>query len=405
MNDQMNKKIKEVVEGYELPYDATAWNQLNEKMNRTILLKKGIIAASALTILIIGGIYLLKLNSTNILLKPTQDLTSVEQSTSKNNTLSKSNTFILSKKEKNTSVSNQVIIEKKNNNLHEIKPEVTFQTELLPSLIGNPISILSNQENNPFNSIPIIQKSASEPNLVMPSNVCLGDEIHFNYLSDNDFWIVDPTGSKTVFNSTFKPQMDGKFSVFSGAKTLGSFSVLPTPKIDFTILDNDQFENGLPIAKFTASGNAQNFQWMINNKKSIGTDCQVHLFQKGRYPIHLSAQNSSGCVTEITKEITIEADYNLLAATAFDIQSRDKRNNSFIPFALTQRLVDFSMIIIDPKDGGILFETNEATNPWTGIDRRSGQLVETNKPYIWKVVLKNPELGEKTDYKGVITRF
>ena len=36
------KKIKEVVEGYELPYDAIAWNQLNEKMNRTILLKKGI---------------------------------------------------------------------------------------------------------------------------------------------------------------------------------------------------------------------------------------------------------------------------------------------------------------------------------------------------------------------------
>jgi hypothetical protein len=31
--------------------------------------------------------------------------------------------------------------------------------------------------------------------------------------------------------------------------------------------------------------------------------------------------------------------------------------------------------------------------------------VETNKPFIWKVVLKNPEQGEKADYKGVITRL
>ncbi|MBP6090851.1 MAG: hypothetical protein KA521_06315 [Crocinitomicaceae bacterium] len=405
MNDQMNKKIKEVFEGFELPYDATAWNQLNGKMNRTTLLKKGIIAASALIILIIGGIYLLKLNSTNILLKPTQDLTSSKNSTTKNNSTSKFNSFNLSKKEKNTSVSNQLIIEKKTNNLNEIKSEVSIQTELLPSLIGNPISIITQLENNSSNSIPTIQKASTEPNLMMPSKVCLGDEIHFNYLSDNDFWIVDPIGAKDIFNSTFKPQMEGKFLVVSGDKTLGSFTVLPTPKIELNILDEDQFENGLPIAKFSASGNAQSFQWVINHKKSIGTECQVHLFLKGRYPIQLSAQNSAGCVTEITKEITIEADYNLLAATAFDVQSRDKRNNSFIPFALTQRMVDFAMIIIDPNDGGILFETYEATDPWTGIDRRTGQLVETNKPYIWKVVLKNPAFGEKSDYKGVITRL
>ena len=161
----------------------------------------------------------------------------------------------------------------------------------------------------------------------------------------------------------------------------------------------------MPIAKLSASGNASTFNWKINAKKYTGTECQVHLFQKGIYSIHLSAQNSIGCSAEITKEITIESDYNLLAATAFDLQSRDKRNNSFIPFALTVRSVDFAMIIIDPKDGGILFETTDASNPWTGIDKRTGQLVETNKPFIWKVVLKNPEQGEKADYKGVITRL
>jgi hypothetical protein len=403
MNDQFDKKIKETLEGYELPYDAAAWNQLNGKMNRTSLLKKGMVAASLLSILIIGSVYLLKSNSTKILLKPTQDSKASQSITSTNNTTSKSNAVYSTKKATNATVSTQTIVEKTTTN--ENKLEAFLQTELLPALIDNPISIIAQQENNQLNVTPTFQAATIEPNIMIPSKVCFGDEIHFNYLSDNDFWIIDPTGNKDIFNSTYKPQFEGKFTLVSRDKTLGSFIVLPSPKIDFSINDDDKYENGLPIAKLSASGNASTFNWIINAKKYTGTECQVHLFQKGIYSIHLSAQNSIGCSAEITKEITIESDYNLLAATAFDLQSRDKRNNSFIPFALTVRSVDFAMIIIDPKDGGILFETTDASNPWTGIDKRTGQLVETNKPFIWKVVLKNPEQGEKADYKGVITRL
>lgn len=403
MNDQFDKKIKETLEGYKLPYDAGAWHQLNSKMNHTSLLKKGMISATLLSILIIGGIYLFNSNSSKILLKPTQTFKATQFSTSIKNKTSKSNSLYSTKKATKELVSIQPMIEKTTTN--QLKSEVAFQTELLPLLIGNPISIIDQQQNNQLNIIPKSQTAIVESNLMIPTKVCLGDEIHFNYISDNDFWIVDPTGSKTIFNSTFMPQMEGKFSVVSREKTMGSFTVLPSPKIDFSILDDDKYENGLPIAKCSASGNASVFNWNINAKKYSGTECQVHLFQKGIYPIKLSAQNSAGCITEITKEITIESDYNLLAATAFDLQSRDKRNNTFIPFALTVRSVDFSMIIIDPKDGAILFETTDASNPWTGIDKRTGQLVETNKPYIWKVILKNPEQGEKADYKGVITRL
>ena len=403
MNDQFDKKIKESLEGYELPYDAAAWKQLNGKMNHTSLLIKGIIAASLLSIIVIGGVYIMKTNSSKILLKPIQTSKASQASVSTNNTTSKSNSFYSTKKSTKLPVSIQPMIEKTTTN--EFKSEIALKTDLLPLLIGNPISIIAQQESNQLNVIPPIQTATLESNLMIPSNVCLGEEIHFNYLSDNDFWIVDPAGNKDVFNSTYKPQVEGKFTVVSRDKTLGSFTVFPTPKIDFSINDDDKYENGLPIAKFSASGNASIFIWNINAKKHSGAECQVHLFQKGVYPIKLSTQNSAGCNTEITKELTIESEYNLLAATAFDLQSRDKRNNTFIPFALTVRSVDFSMIIIDPKDGAILFETTDASNPWTGIDKRTGQLVETNKPFIWKVILKNPEQGEKADYKGVITRL
>jgi hypothetical protein len=45
----------------------------------------------------------------------------------------------------------------------------------------------------------------------------------------------------------------------------------------------------------------------------------------------------------------------------------------------------------------IKLETNDATNAWNGIDKRNGQMVEFNKSFVWKVVLKNPMKGERSD--------
>ncbi len=63
------------------------------------------------------------------------------------------------------------------------------------------------------------------------------------------------------------------------------------------------------------------------------------------------------------------------------------------------------MVILDPTDGGIVFETSDASQPWDGIDKRDGKLVDIKKVYIWKVTIKFPETGEKSEYKGTITRI
>jgi hypothetical protein len=63
------------------------------------------------------------------------------------------------------------------------------------------------------------------------------------------------------------------------------------------------------------------------------------------------------------------------------------------------------MVILDPTDGGVVFETSDASQPWDGIDRRDGKLINTQKVYIWKVTIKSPEAGEKSEYKGTITRI
>ena len=76
-----------------------------------------------------------------------------------------------------------------------------------------------------------------------------------------------------------------------------------------------------------------------------------------------------------------------------------------MPMALTVRDVQFNMIIIDPKSGNVVFETNNASNGWDGIDKNTGQMTRPNTAYIWKVVLQNPEPGERSEYSGTITRL
>ena len=76
-----------------------------------------------------------------------------------------------------------------------------------------------------------------------------------------------------------------------------------------------------------------------------------------------------------------------------------------MPFALTIRNVKFNMVILDPKNGGIMYQTNDSNQPWDGIDKRTGNLVPPNENCIWKVDIENPEPGENSHYKGVIVRL
>ena len=112
-----------------------------------------------------------------------------------------------------------------------------------------------------------------------------------------------------------------------------------------------------------------------------------------------------GCTGTKEESIYVSDDYNLLAVNAFEPLSQDLRKRTFLPYALTQRNTPFKMIILDPSDGGIVFETSDVQLPWDGTDKRTGKMADTNKAYVWKVNLTKPEPGEKMDYMGTVVRM
>ena len=63
------------------------------------------------------------------------------------------------------------------------------------------------------------------------------------------------------------------------------------------------------------------------------------------------------------------------------------------------------MIVIDPTDGAILFETSAADITWDGTDRNTGKMVDANKSFVWKVILEQPEVNENPEYIGTVVRL
>jgi hypothetical protein len=424
MKNNLEKSIKESLGKYEMSYDANAWSSLSKRLDQTMPVNpksnlKWYFGGAATVVVIAASIALWNIDDTKSTNKietseSTSSVTSVNsttkstadtQSSSKNGSSATGGT---TSSEVNTSSSVEA---------NEINGVITStsSTSSTQQYTSKGTSSQTNTVSSP-NPVPSEEKPTSKKIDVQPiSNICLGETTSISNKNDVSLFIQDPNGTKTSVKAnkslSYSPENEGKYTVgymengqFNAIET---FYILNSPKVDFSVDDQTKYENGLPTINLSTSSIGTSYVWNFESQKgtSNGKDVSVHYFNKGNYSISLTVQGTNGCSATESKTVRIEDDYNLLAVTAFDPLSNDIRKSSFMPFALTQRSVDFNLIIIDPKDGAIIFESNDATNSWKGIDRRNGQMVDANKTYIWRVVIDNPEKGEKSEYKGTIIRM
>lgn len=175
--------------------------------------------------------------------------------------------------------------------------------------------------------------------------------------------------------------------------------------VDF-IEDAIVYDKGLPTIPVRATNaNLSALTWKFDAKPiSDKKEVMIPAFNKGIAKVELEGMQN-GCAVKAIYNVTVKEDYNLLAVNAFNIDSRDERNKTFLPYALYERNDAFDMQIIDPKTGEVIFKTNSIENPWNGIDSRTGELVPANTRYIWTVKLaKIANFELKGVYQGVIVR-
>lgn len=426
MGNDLEKLFKKALENHELPYEKGAWESFENKMNgkSNFHLYKWWILGTAAALVSISTIYLL--NKTEL-----QNKTLSTINSDKENTISINKERVPSTKKKiNSQYKNlegdKVNLERvKENNLTNIEvvfeqnsekienPQINLNQLTNQNLISSSnqnshsqsdLKIKNDNQNTNFTeniptfndkckneTISIENRNSFELILKSPSGREIGIEPHFNSeisLKETGVYVMGYVQSNGIFKES------SKFKVFSN------------PNLSLIMDDVISYKNGLPTINAEVNSSEENVYWKINQKSTSKNSkvTEFNIFHKGSHTITAVSKNEFGCESSESKTIQVSEDYNLLAMSAFNPNSTDLRNSTFLPYALKERNVSFKLIVLDPDNLGIVFETNEASNPWTGIDRRDGKMVPAQKAYIWKVTLANPEPGEKSEYKGTIVR-
>jgi hypothetical protein len=414
--------LKESLENHELPYNEAAWESLSKRLDGSTpspFYRKWWVAASVGTVLV-GSALFFTLNSQSESSKKTKETTPVvSQNTTTPQTGSSAESRLNTTNNTNPQT-NTPQAEKKAEAVTQSAPiEHTNYQNSEVNYITQSSKEVSSQKNSSNQSIPYVVKTPTEetnnnpkvtylPVHLEQTSLCIGDEIEItnpnetltiSVIQNNRTQLIKG-GSKRTFTAT----SEGGIEVVSG-KTSQTITVnKPNNKLYISADQTILYNNGVPSVEFTISGAENAVQWSVEKYHSEVQDGNliVHPYTGKEITVKATSKDLNGCAISETKTISIKEEYNLQAANSFNINSSDSRNNTFMPYALTERNTAFELTILDAKSGRVLYKTNDASNGWDGTDMQTGSLAQVNSTYIWRVMMKNPLPGEPKVYNGTI---
>lgn len=425
MKDQFEKNFKESLENFELPYDANAWNSLSKKLDLTqpttatpksgVSASKWFVAAGIVTIASIATYFIVTENSpennttlSETTIEATSNETAAQNNENTSETISEQKTDAPSEQdlkstitEKNSTANKIVRTENPN---HIISHETITQQKVIEAtnVVDHSKIVVQNESPNSTSTTAIVAPKVAD--------LCMGEFASLKNENGVDLTIITPQNDRLVLRASksfkFELKEAGRYKIMNGSDEITHFNVSSAPKIDFSIDEQTQFEDGVPSIPLTTYSEGTLYEWSFEGTKHIqtGKKAAAHFFTKGSKTITLTVENEKGCRSKISKEVSIAEDYMLFAPNAFEPTHSDYRRNKFIPAALLVRDIAFTMIIVDPRSGATVYSTSNANDGWDGIDKNTGDMVTENTTYIWKVSIKNPLPGEKSDYSGTVVR-
>ena len=432
----IEQNFKNSLGNHELPYNATAWSSLSSKLDVQMPVNQGtapaasklkwIIGSSSVVVLSVVTYFLIFHNGTNTNTDnnsitnndtPLENVSN-ERSNSKSNNLREDikltdlNSSGNTETETDNSASDKTVNKeaKQNGNNINITNESNSSSEKFVEnslsndardheIIESDIKTESELNNNSGGiiTIPVVQ------------DVCEGFAFEINNTNEVSLVVSGSEVEITIPAKTTKTisiAKEGNYSLGTlnneVANNASTFRVKRTPSVDFTIDTETKFENGLPTTKVNTDVIGESFEWNFNNQKVTGRSAAAHFYTKGDHNLKLTVTANNGCSATAIKSLYINKKYNLMAENAFVPMDNDPRNSTFMPYALTVRNANFTLIVLDPSDGHMVYKTNDSSQGWDGTDMKTGNPVAFEKSYVWKVVVINPEPNERNEYGGNI---
>ena len=418
MKNSFDDKIKEALENFEMPYDANAWAEFEQKLPSTPT--AGTSSSGGFSAWKIAALVAVVAIATSVWYfskDDTESIPATEQVASET-----SHAVENEEHAKETTIENKVgDTEKRDSKVAEANStegeKTVTQTEKITDVDEEISHSAENEETSdladteesskvevpsPIKATPIASNESPIMINFMASTVtaCVDQDVSFinesvarsaqmvwDFGDGNTSTEKDPIHSFIApGNYTVTLKAEGKTDVVE--KTV-DIRVNPVPTPAFSAERKLNGYQAIPLYIFsTATQPNEQAMWSFSDGSKVSGTETFHLFREaGKHTAKLTVTNKFGCSTSMDQEFTVE-EFNLLAPTAFT-PNGDGNNEAFIPEALPEMGVAFEMTIQNPRTGDIVYRTENASAPWNGKLNNNGQKLETGT-YVWTVVLKDP---------------
>ncbi len=155
------------------------------------------------------------------------------------------------------------------------------------------------------------------------------------------------------------------------------------PMAAFNVL-KQEYDGHLPSVHFENRSLAgAKYLWDFGDGQTSTIAHPDHVYKKkGVYQVELTVTNETGCEDKIMKDVRIDKDYNLDAPMSFS-PNGDDFQETFMPEALRTLGVKFNLTVYS-ANGTLLYQTNDASKPWTGRPQNRGNICGAGD-YVWVV--------------------
>lgn len=248
------------------------------------------------------------------------------------------------------------------------------------------------------------------------SETCEGNAVEFsvNNMPENGIylWNFGDGSFSNKPNPSHTFNKPGKFTVTLSMSSPGVGTIRNEPYADLIVIHEVpeasfnavrlEYTGHVPSVHFeNRSHGGAHYHWDFGDGTTSTIAHPDHVYrEKGLYKVTLRVSNETGCEDLMEKEVRIEKDYNLLAPTSFS-PNGDGLDDHFMPQALKDLGVKFHLSIFEPKTGRLVYETSDASKPWTGKQMNTGALCARGQ-YVWMVEIQESlPIGDIT-YEGKV---
>lgn len=431
MKENFDLKIKEMLDGYELPFEASAWQQLSDRLDAAQpnhkpeapsnpWLNFGIAAAGVVALF--GVLWLTVPNnqegqnsemrlipdpvaaSTKVETAPGVTQNSAPQVLTEQHSLVKSSTDGPAQKN-HTDAPALKVDERAAQPTEQAKPALPVQNQpqaSRPQPQFNDSAPVGrgdvDEEVQPYFEPSATKLCVGETLGLINQSVVSGRATQFHW-EFGDGQSSDARSPGHVYNQP------GKYTVsLQGGKSKKThqveIEVLPAPEAE-PVAELVFTGSVIPLYNLSVNlGSGEKAEWVFADGGVARTASVQRLFrQAGQGTYTLTVSNAVGCKSISKGKGLDRGSFNLLSPDAFT-PNNDGLNDEFLPRALEVMGLPFTLTITDPRSNQVVFSTTSSDRPWNGRVNNSGDLL-TKGSYLWSVVL-GADVAKNRTFTGTI---